>query len=122
MKKNIVTIYSLHWDVEYLSKREKWFVDRKEVLTYQTDLSEESAAEQAFHLTNTTEEYLSEEDLLIITVNFQGGFLTPVKTGDIIKVESIIRSTNLPDYYLCKPRSWEIFDGNRIQLIRHLLW
>lgn len=122
MKKNIVTIYSLHWDAEYLDKREKWFVDRKEALTYQTDLSEENAAEQAFRLTNTTEEYLSEEDLLIITVNFREGSLPSVKTGDIVKVELIIRGTNLPDYYLCKPRGWEKFDGDRIQLIRHLLW
>jgi hypothetical protein len=122
MKKNIVTIYSLHWDAEYLSKRERWFVDRKEAFSYQTNRNGESAAEHAFHITNASEDYLTEEDQLIITNNFSHSTLPSVKTGDIIKVESIIRGTNLPDYYLCKPHGWEKFDGDRIQLIRHLLW
>lgn len=122
MKRNIVTIYSLQWDAEYISKREKWFVDRSEALTYQTDHDGESAAEQAFHLTNAPEEYLTEEERLIITNNFPRSLPPSVKTGDIVKVEPILRGINLPDYYLCKSVDWEKFDGDRIQLIRHLLW
>lgn len=122
MKKNIITIYSLQWDAEYLSKREKWFVDRKEAFSYQTDLCEESAAEQAFHITNASEDYLAEEDRLINTDNYRYTSPYSVKTGDIVKVEPIIRGAKYPEYYLCKPHGWEKFTGNTVQLIRHLLW
>ena len=74
------------------------------MFNYQTNLDEENATEETFQLTN------------------ESGLQQLVKTGDVIKIESIIRGASLPDYYLCKSTGWEKFKGDRIQLIRHLLW
>lgn len=118
IKNYLVTLFRLPHGNSYFEDREKWYVDRETGMSYYTDLSGEEAAEEAFHLTNAPEECLEEDQKrLLKRLEFRGPSLS---TGDIVRVESTIRGSALAEYYLCKSRGWEKFDGDRFELLRHL--
>lgn len=120
MKKSIVTIFRRPWDAGSYATREKWFQERTEALSYPSELEGEKAAEEAFHLTNAPEEYLEEaqKDLLKI-LDFKGPSLS---VGDIVRVESVVRGSKKPEYFLCKSIGWEKYEADPIQLLKHLVY
>ena len=121
MKKSIVTCYRLPWGLDYHAVREEWFIDRKEHITFHSELKGEKAAEEAFHLTNAPEEILSESQQDILKeLDFKGPSLS---VGDIVRVAPYLQNakSKLPEYYLCKSFGWEKFKGSTIQLIKHLM-
>ena len=118
VKKYLVTLFRLQQTDSYFTDREKWYVDRETGMSYYTNLAGEEAAEEAFHLTNAPEECLEEDQKrLLKRLEFRGPSLS---TGDIVRIESTIRGSALAEYYLCKSRGWEKFDGDRFELLRHL--
>lgn len=119
MKKNEVTLYRLQWGMvcDY-KNRENWYQPRISGMIYYTDLEDEKAAEEAFHLTNAPEECLSEEHKnLLSKQNFKGPCLS---VGDVVRVEPVLRGYCLANYYLCKSFGWEKYEGDRLKLLRYL--
>lgn len=117
MKSNI-TVYRLPWTATYSSSREEWYRDRTLGLMYTSKYDGEKAAEEAFELTNAPEDYLEEEQQeLLKRLDFKGPSLS---VGDVVRVEPIVRGSSLPEYYICKSFGWEKFDGNTINLLKHL--
>ena len=116
---NNITIYNLSVDDDYYTKREQWYCDRVEGLTFKTNKFGEKAAEEAFEITNAPEDCLTEEQLeLVKSLNYKGRSLS---VGDIVRVEVIPKKHSTPaDYYLCKSFGWEKFEGDVIGLIKHL--
>ena len=89
-------------------------------LEFRTTSKGESAAEEAFHITNAPEEMLTEEQKIILKdTGFKGPSLS---VGDIVKISPIVHGSYLPEYYLCKSVGWEKFEGDVIQLLKHLSW
>jgi hypothetical protein len=121
MKSNTVTLYRLPWTKNYLNERDDWFLEREIGFSYLSKLKGESAAEEAFHLTNAPTECLTEEQQDILNVQkFKGPSLS---TGDIVRVEAYpAKSSNPAEYYLCKSIGWEKYKGSIIELIKHLSW
>ena len=118
MKKNLVSIFRTI-DSLFGKDRENWFKDRLECFEFCTEKNGEAAAEEAFVITNAPDEYLNDEQMKIKEKNnFKGPSLS---VGDVVRVSSII-DRELPEYYLCMSFGWEKFDGNRIQLLKHLTW
>jgi len=120
MKKTEITLFRLPWNVSTLrNERENWFQDRVSGLSYYTDLEGEQAAEEAFHITNAPEDYLTDDQKeVLLKHNFKGPSLL---VGDVVRVESVVRGRDLPEYYLCKSFGWEKFDGDRFHFLRHLI-
>jgi len=120
MIKSSVTVFRLPCTKLTYETREEWFQDRQSGFSYQSKFEGEEAAEEAFELTNAPEDYLTEEQQQILEEQSFKGPSTSV--GDIIKVEPIVRGTKakLSEYYLCKSRGWEKFEGDIIKLLRHL--
>jgi len=118
--KSKITVYRLPWNLSYRDDREEWFLDRAEGISYASPLEGEQAAEEAFHLTNAPLECLDERQQdLLGELNFKGPSLS---VGDVVRVESYIKQHSTPaEYYICKSFGWEKFDGNVIQLIKHLI-
>ena len=119
MKKSRITIYKLPWGNSFLEDRENWFQDREEGLSYDSQLSGEEAAEEAFHLTNAPEDYLEEDQKrLLQRLEFKGPSLS---VGDVVRVDSYIKKHSTPaSYYICKSFGWEKFSGDIIRLLKHL--
>jgi hypothetical protein len=120
-KKFNVTLFRLPWTTSHFEDREKWFIGRESGMSYYTDLGGEEAAEEAFHLTNAPESLLTDDQKEILSEqNFKGPSLS---TGDIVRVESVVRLRNnaFPEYYLCKSYGWEKYNDDPIQLLRHLI-
>jgi hypothetical protein len=120
-KKFNVTLFRLSWTTSHFEDREKWFIGRESGMSYYTDLGGEEAAEEAFHLTNAPESLLTDDQKEILSEqNFKGPSLS---TGDIVRVESVVRLRNnaFPEYYLCKSYGWEKYNDDPIQLLRHLI-
>jgi len=119
MFKTNITVFRAPWNsiVEF-KDRENWYVARDSGFSYKSKLNGEKAAEEAFHLTNAPDEYLKDEQKQILEEqHFKGPSLS---VGDIVKVEPIVRGSKLPEYFLCKSFGWEKFDGDVIQLLKHL--
>lgn len=120
MKQTKVTAFHLPWTTDYHKIRDDWFKDRSEHISFDCELEGEAAAELAFHLTNAPEEMLEEDQKhLMKRLEFRGPSLS---VGDIIRVAPYLQNSNskLPDYYLCKSSGWEKFEGNVIELLKHL--
>lgn len=119
MVKSIITLYRLSWDSSInLERREEWYLDRTEGMTYVSKLKGEEAAEEAFHLTNAPDECLEEEQkALLKQLDFRGPCLS---VGDIVRVAPAVH-TGVSDYYICKSFGWEKFTGDYFKLLRHLL-
>lgn len=118
IKKSIVTLFRLPINDFYFEDREKWYVERSSGLSFESSLDGEEAAEEAFHLTNAPEELLEEDQKrLLKRLEFKGSSLS---TGDIVKVEPLVRGSCLPEYYLCKPFGWEKYEGDSIRLLKFL--
>ena len=119
--KSIITVYKLPWNELHFDQREEWFQDREQGIVYTSKLSGEKAAEEAFHLTNASEEHLTEAQRgLLKFLEFKGPSLS---VGDIVRVEEYPKLHSGPaEYYLCKPYGWEKFQGDVIQLIKHCSW
>lgn len=116
---SLVTIYRLPWTASSHELREQWFAERHEVFHYRSELEGEKAAEEAFHITNAPDECLTDEQKAIIKINdFKGPSLS---VGDIVRVKTSEQG-KLPSYYLCKSFGWEKYEGDTIQLLRHLSW
>lgn len=71
-----------------------WDLPRNLSLTYNTPLSGEAAANQAFKITNAPEDALTEEEADMVT-HFRGPSLS---IGDVVEVDGI--------EYLCAPEGW----------------
>ena len=120
MKQSKVTAFHLPWTTNYHKIRENWFEDRNQHISFDCEETGEKAAELAFHLTNAPEEILEEDQKrLLKRLEFQGPSLS---VGDIVRVAPYLQNANsaLPEYYLCKSFGWEKFEGNTIQLLKHL--
>lgn len=119
IKKSFVTLFRLTWDDSYFSVRENWFVNRESGMSYSSSLEGEEAAEEAYHLTNAPEELLSEDQKRLLNrLEFKGRSLS---TGDVVKVEPVVRGSSFPEYYLCKSHGWEKYEGDTISLLKHLV-
>lgn len=116
--KSIITIYGSQFGF-FREDRENWMYHRRERLSYHSSKEGEQAAEEAFELTNAPEDYLTPEQLdLLKSLKFKGPSLS---VGDIVRVEPYIRQHSTPaEYYLCKSFGWEKFEGNVIELLKHL--
>ena len=119
--KSTVTIYKLPWGTSYHNDRENWHIDRQDGFTYVSDLDGKDAAEEAFHLTNAPTECLDEKQQYILQLaDFKGPSLS---VGDIVRVAPYIKpSSTSPEYYLCKSFGWEKYEGDVIELLKHLSW
>ncbi len=119
--KSRVTIYRLPWGLAYRDDRENWFQNRTQGLTFDSLQEGEKAAEEAFHLTNAPIECLEENQKeLLETLQFKGPSLS---VGDVVRVEPYLKQHSTPcEYYLCRSFGWEKFEGDVIQLIKHLEW
>ena len=120
MNNSKVTAFHLPWTAEYHKIRENWFEDRDSHISLVCEEVGEKAAELAFHLTNAPEEYLNEDQKTFLKmIDFNGPSLS---VGDIVRVAPYLQNSNsaLPEYYLCKSFGWEKFEGNTIQLLKHL--
>ena len=120
MMNSKVTAFHLPWTAEYHNIRENWFEDRDSHISLVCEETGEKAAELAFHLTNAPEEYLNEDQKTFLKmIDFKGPSLS---VGDIVRVAPYLQNSNsaLPEYYLCKSFGWEKFEGNTIQLLKHL--
>lgn len=117
MYKNSVTIYRRTYTPHSFKNREEWFVERKNVLTYKTNLEGEAAAEEAFELTNAPKECLDEQSQVRqANLNYTGPSLS---VGDVVRVESTIRVPGdnlIPDYYLCKSFGWEKLNSSETKM------
>lgn len=116
--KSVITLYRsnrgiiIDWD-----KREEWYIDRTEGMSYRTCLTGEEAAEEAFHITNAPEDCLSDEQKIILKEQqFKG---SPLSVGDVVRVSPILRK-GTSDYFLCKSFGWEKFCGDYFKLLRFL--
>ena len=119
--KTTVALYRRLWNESNFNKREEWFVERELGLSYVSELEGEAAAEEAFHLTNAPVDYLTEsQQELLSSLEFKGPSLS---VGDIVRVEAYPKKHSTPaDYYLCKSFGWEKYEGDIIELIKHLSW
>jgi hypothetical protein len=119
--KSTVTLYRRPWTEFNFDKRESWFVEREIGLSYVSELKGEEAAEEAFHLTNAPAEYLTEvQKEMLQILGYEGPSLS---VGDIVRVEEYPKKHSTPaDYYLCKSFGWEKYEGDVIELIKHLSW
>lgn len=117
MYKNSITIYKRTYTPHSFKNREEWFVERKNVLTYKTNLEGEPAAEEAFELTNAPKECLDERaQARQASLNYTGPSLS---VGDVVRVESAIRVPGdnlIPDYYLCKSFGWEKLNSSETKM------
>jgi hypothetical protein len=75
------------------SKNNGWFVDRYEVATFKSDLEDYEAIEQ---------------------------ILIECQEGDIIREEPVVRGLCQAKYYLVEDKQLKEFEGNIIQLLKHL--
>lgn len=118
LTKSLVTIFRLSWGTGLdWERREEWFLSRTEGMTYKSTLKGEEAAEEAFHITNAPEDYLTDEQKLILEEqNFKGPSLS---VGDVVRVSPILRKGN-SEFYICKSIGWEKFTGDYFHLLRHL--
>ena len=99
--------------------RENWYIAREPGFSYQSRLTGEEAAEEAFHLTNAPDESLDEKQKEILKEQqFKGPSLS---VGDVVRVEPIVKGSKMPEYYLCKSFGWERYGGDVIQLLKYLL-
>jgi len=116
-----ITIFQRPWTEKNISTRTEWFQQRREILSYKSTFCGESAAEEAFEITNAPKECLNEQkQILQKSLNYRGPSLS---VGDIVRVEPTIRDgKNLPQYFMCKSFGWEKFNGDIIQLLRHLIY
>lgn len=108
-----VTIYTLQTKHPSLKERENWFLEREEIGSYDSSQIGESAAEEAYKITNNRNQQALD--------NFHG---PPLNIGDIVRVENRIRMSGdkqIPEYYMCKAFGWEKYDDDVIQLIKYLL-
>ena len=114
MFKSNITVYRALWNsLVHFEDRENWHVIRGPGISYRSKLVGEEAAEEAFHITNAPEDCLEDEHKKILTEQqFKGPSLS---VGDIVRVEP------MPEYYLCKSFGWEKYEGDVIQLLKHLL-
>ena len=118
MLKSVVTIFRRPWgfDIDW-EKREEWFADRTEGMTYKSTLKGEEAAEEAFHITNAPDDCLTDEQKLILE---REGFIGPsLSVGDVVRVSPVVRKGS-SEFYICKSFGWEKFTGDYFQLLRHL--
>ena len=119
MKNNIVSIYRSKDSFLKYEDRENWYRDRLECFEFYTSKKGTKAAEEAFVITNAPEEVLTKSQKQILKENnFKGPSLS---VGDVVRISSKL-DRDLPEYYLCKSFGWEKFEGNRIQLLKHLTW
>lgn len=119
--KSRVTIYRLPWSLEYRYERENWFQNRAQGITFDSLQEGEKAAEEAFHLTNAPLECLEDEQKeLLEKLQFKGPSLS---VGDVVCIEPYVKKHSTPcEYYLCQSFGWEKFEGDVIELIKHLEW
>ena len=119
IKTNIVSVYRSKDIFLNFDERENWYRDRFEVFEFTTSKKGTKAAQEAFVITNAPEEILTKSQKQILKENnFKGPSLS---VGDIVRISSKL-TQDLPEYYLCKSHGWEKFEGNRIQLLKHLTW
>lgn len=118
MKNNTVTLFRLDWSLGYsYEKREEWFLNRTEGMSYLTKKDGKKAAEEAFHLTNAPDECLTaKQKTLLRSLDFKGPSLS---VGDIVKVTDVVKKKESV-YYMCKSFGWEKFSGDVISLLKHL--
>jgi hypothetical protein len=119
--KATVTLYRLPWNPFNIDKREEWFVEREQGLSYVSNLTGEAAAEEAFHITNAPEECLTEaQQEMLKLLDYKGPSLS---VGDIVRVEQYPKQHSTPaEYYLCKSYGWEKYEGDVINLIKCMTW
>lgn len=99
--------------------RDNWYIERQSGFSYQSKFEGEKAAEEAFHLTNAPDDCLEEDQKqILIDQNFKGPCLS---VGDVVRVESSVKGSMMPEYYLCKSFGWEKYKGNVIELLKYLL-
>jgi hypothetical protein len=118
--KHTITLYRLPWSgLVNFERREEWYLDREEGMTYVSKLKGEEAAEEAFHLTNAPDEYLEESQKeMLALLDFKGPSLS---AGDVVRVAPVLNDT-FPEYYMCKSFGWEKFGGDPFKLLRHLIY
>ena len=114
-----VSIYNLPLESYVKTINNLWFHDRVESIVYKTNIPGERAAEEAYHLANAELDYLTDYHREIIRNNENKRPILQI--GDIVRVEDVYKPKGIPaEYYLCVNTGWEKFDGDVIQLLKHL--